>query len=229
MEAAKDESLLILTAEEVRVLGCLMEKSVTTPDAYPLSFNGLMAACNQKTNRTPVVDYDEDTVAEAVEGLREKHLLYRVDTAGSRVQKYKHRIEERLGLTPASQALLTVSLLRGAQTPGELRMRSERMYPFVDTQAVETEIAETFADLDFPLWRRFAPAPGQKEARYMHLLLGADTEPNVNVAAPARNPAIDAAQQRNERIEQLEARVQYLEAELVEMRKAFTEFRQQFD
>ena len=174
MQYDVDDAPLILTAAEARVLGCLMEKAVTTPDAYPLSFNGLITACNQKTNRNPVVDYDDDLVAEAVEGLRGKHLLYRVDGGGSRVQKYKHRIDERLGILPASQALLTVLLLRGAQTPGELRTRSERMHSFVDTEAVEAEVAETSADISIPLWRRLPQAAGQKEARYMHLLFGED-------------------------------------------------------
>jgi uncharacterized protein YceH (UPF0502 family) len=230
MEFAEDEETLILTAEEARVLGCLMEKSVTTPDAYPLTFNGLVTACNQKTNRDPVVSYDEDIVAEAVEGLRGKHLLYRVDGAGSRVQKYKHRIEERLGLTAPSQALLTVLLLRGAQTSGELRTRSERMYSFVNTEAVEAEIAETAEDVDVPLWCRIERAPGQKEARYVHLLFGADVEPQMDVSPPAAaNSAVEAVQQRNDRIGQLEERVESLEAELTELRATFAEFRKQFD
>jgi uncharacterized protein YceH (UPF0502 family) len=231
MEDTEDESALILTAEEARVLGCLMEKSVTTPDAYPLTFNGLLTACNQKTNRDPVVSYDEDVVAEAVEGLRTKHLIYRVDGAGSRVQKYRHRIEERLGLVASSQALLTVLLLRGPQTPGELRTRSERMYSFVTAEAVETEIAEVAEELEMPLWRKLDPAPGQKEARYTHLLFGADAVPQVGVvAAPvASNPAIEAVQQRNERIGQLEERVAALESELAEMRASFAAFREQFN
>ena len=230
MEFAEHEDALILTTEEARVLGCLMEKAVTTPAAYPLTFNGLVTACNQKTNRDPVVSYDEDIVAEAVEGLRGKHLLYRVDGAGSRVQKYKHRIEERLGLTVPSQALLAVLLLRGAQTSGELRTRSERMYSFVNTEAVEAEIAETLEDVALPLWRRFDRAPGQKEARYMHLLCGANTEPEVSTAAPTiASPAVEAVQQRNERIGQLEERVVLLEAELDELRGTFAEFRKQFE
>lgn len=230
MDNILDEPTLILTAEEARVLGCLMEKSVTTPDAYPLTFNSLLIACNQKTNRHPVVDYDEDTVAEAIEGLRKKHLLYRVDGAGSRVQKYKHRVDERLGLTVASQALLTVLLLRGAQTLGELRTRSERLHSFANIQAVETEISATTADIELPLWKRVAPAPGQKEARYMHLLFGAETELEAPIAAPAlANPAIELAQQRTQRIDQLEARVQALETELAAVRTSFIEFQQQFD
>jgi uncharacterized protein YceH (UPF0502 family) len=209
-----------------------MEKSVTTPDIYPLSFNSVLTACNQKTNRNPVVDYDEDIVAEALESLRGKQLIYRVDGAGSRVQKYKHRIEERLGLAAGSQALLTVLLLRGAQTLGELRTRSERMHIFADIEAVENEIAATAADVEFPLWQRLPQAPGQKEARYMHLLYGADYSyeqrpaSNSNVAA---EPAVAAVQQRNERIAELEARVESLEAQVLALQSSFAEFRQQFD
>lgn len=230
MEDSYDEPASILTAEEARVLGCLMEKAVTTPDAYPLSFNGLLTACNQKTNRNPVVDYDEDVVAEAIESLREKHLIYRVDGAGSRVQKYKHRIDERMGLVASSQALLTVLLLRGPQTAGELRTRSERMHSFVDTAAVDTEIAEVSEEIDFPLWRKLPQAPGQKEARYAHLLFGEVVEAAPSSVVTASAPAaVEAVQQRNERIGQLEARVESLEAELVEMRASFAEFRKQFD
>ncbi len=225
-----DENPLILTEPEARVLGCLMEKSVTTPDVYPLSFNSLVTACNQKTNRTPVVYYDEVIVAEAVESLLEKQLLYRVNGAGSRVQKYKHRIDERLGLFAASQALLTVLLLRGPQTPGELRTRTERMHVFLDTEAVEQEVEATLADIDFPLWQRLPQAPGQKEARYMHLFYGADyiQEPNP-VSNAAAEPAVAAVQQRNERITELEARVELLEASFSELQSTFTEFRKQFD
>ena len=230
MQYEEDDVPLILTAAEARVLGCLMEKSVTTPDIYPLSFNSLLLACNQKTNRNPVVDYDEEIVAEAVEGLRAKHLLYRVDGAGSRVQKYKHRIDERLGIAAASQALLTVLLLRGAQTPGELRVRSERMHSFVNIEAVEAEIEETAADVSIPLWRRLPQAAGQKEARYMHLLFGEELveEPASSVCV-APEPAIAAVQQRNERIDSLEGRVEQLEAELAALQAAFAQFREQFD
>ncbi|MFQ3225033.1 MAG: hypothetical protein ACI8Z5_001287 [Lentimonas sp.] len=230
MQYDLDDAPLILTPAEARVLGCLMEKSITTPDLYPLSFNGLIAACNQKTNRNPVVEYDDEIVAEAVEGLREKHLLYRVDGAGSRVQKYKHRVDERFGILPASQALLTVLLLRGPQTGGELRTRSERMHSFVNVEAVDVEINETAADLSIPLWRRLPQAPGQKEARYMHLLFGGDF--TVEASAPislAAEPAIAAVQQRNERIAALEGRVDQLESELAAIQAAFAEFRTQFE
>lgn len=227
-----EEAPIILTEAEARVLGCLMEKSVTTPDIYPLSFNAVLTACNQKTNRNPVVDYDEDIVAEALEGLRGQQLIYRADGAGSRVQKYKHRIDERLGLLAGSQALLTVLLLRGAQTLGELRTRAERMHVFADVEAVEKEIVDTAADADFPLWKKLAQAPGQKEARYMHLFYGADysheqsPSSHSNVAA---EPAVAAVQQRNERIAELEVRVELLEAQLTELQSSFAVFRQQFD
>ncbi|MFT5837253.1 MAG: hypothetical protein ACI9ZV_000757 [Candidatus Azotimanducaceae bacterium] len=229
MEYDSYETPLIVTAAEARVLGCLMEKSVTTPDAYPLSFNSLVTACNQKTNRVPVVDYDEDFVAEALESLRDKQLIYRVDGAGSRVQKYKHRIDERLGLPAASQALLTVLLLRGPQTPGELRTRTERMHVFLDVAAVEQEIEATAADVDYPLWQRLPQAPGQKEARYTHLLYGADYVPPLGpVSSAAAVPAVANVQQRNERIAELEARVQQLETQLSDLQTSFTDFRQQF-
>ncbi|CAA6679282.1 MULTISPECIES: YceH family protein [unclassified Lentimonas] len=230
MQYDLDDTPLILTPAEARVLGCLMEKSVTTPDIYPLSFNGLITACNQKTNRNPVVEYDDEIVAEAVEGLREKHLLYRVDGAGSRVQKYKHRVDERFGIVPASQALLTVLLLRGPQTGGELRTRSERMHSFANTEAVDEEITSTTEDLSFPLWRRLPQAPGQKEARYMHLLFGEEVAAEVPTpSSVAVEPAVASVQQRNERIAELEGRVDQLESELAAMQAAFAEFRTQFD
>ncbi|ADE55733.1 YceH family protein [Coraliomargarita akajimensis] len=229
MENETNEEALILSEAEARVLGCLLEKAVTTPDVYPLTFNSLLTACNQKTNRDPVVDYDEDVVAEAIEGLRGKQLIYRADGAGSRVQKYRHRIDERFGLSAASQALLTVLLLRGPQTPGELRTRTERMHVFLDVAAVEAEIAATAEDVDLPLWTRLPQAPGQKEARYMHCLYGTDfVRPTESVeAAPA--PAVAAVQQRSERVTQLETRVDELERELAELKASFASFRQQFD
>lgn len=229
MEVSDDA--IRFTPEEARVLGCLMEKAVTTPDIYPLTFNSLLAACNQKTNRNPVVDYDEDTVAEAIEGLRGKHFAFRVDGAGSRVAKYKHRVEERMGLDAAGKALLCVLLLRGPQTAGELRARSERMHSFPTIDSVEAVIEAVQAELEFPLWRKLAPTPGQKEARFAHLLCGEVDEAAYAPPVGERSPgaAVEAAQARNERIAQLESRVEVLESELVAMRDAFAEFRKQFE
>jgi len=228
MSESPEESIL-LTAAEARVLGCLLEKASTTPDAYPLTLNSLLSACNQKTNRHPVVDFDEEAVAEAIEGLRSKKLAFRVDGAGSRVPKYRHHLDETVGLGKAGKALLTVLLLRGPQTPGELRIRTERMYVFPATEAVEQELDELAAQMDPPLWRRLPPAPGQKEVRYKHLLCGeVDVAGAASVELP-EEPAMAAVQARNVRIESLEAKVASLEAELVGLKAAFERFRQQFD
>ncbi len=229
METSENEASVALTSEEARVLGCLLEKEATTPDIYPLSINALLSACNQKTNRNPVVDYEEDLLAEALEGLREKALIYRVDGAGSRVPKYKHRIEERLGLDGAGKALLAVLLLRGPQTVGELRVRTERMHPFVDLEAVESALTEIAEDCEVPLWKKLDPTPGQKEVRYAHLFFG-DIELSASAQASVANEApLSSLQARNERMAHLEARVADLESELQAMREAFHRFRDQFE
>ena len=230
MEFEIDDTPILLTAEEARVLGCLLEKSFTTPDVYPLSFQSLLTACNQKTNRNPVVGFDENTVAEAIEGLREKHLVARVDGAGSRVQKYGHRIEERLGLSQASQALLTVLLLRGPQTGGELRRRTERIHAFPTIQAVEEELSDATEECEIPLWKRLPQALGQKEARFTHLFFGEEVIPEIVKPAEAPAPtAILNVQERNERITQLESRVEQLESQLAELKETFTAFADQFN
>ena len=232
MEPQSDDTPILLSPEEARVLGCLIEKSFTTPDVYPLSFNSVITACNQKTNRSPVVDYEADCVAEAIEGLRDKQLVLRVDGAGARVQKYRHRIGERLGLSLASQALLAVLLLRGAQTLGELRIRTERMHAFPTVEAVEAELVDVAEDCEWLLWRRLPQAAGQKEARFMHLFFGGDASPADSVgqgAAVVPHAAVAAVQERNERISQLEDRVTQLEAQLGDLQYAFREFCRQFD
>lgn len=211
-----------LSPEELRVLGCLLEKAATTPDVYPLTLNSLLTACNQKTNRHPVVEYEEDAVAEATEGLRAKKLAFRVDVAGSRVPKYRHNVDEFIGLDRAGKALLTVLLLRGAQTPGELRQRTERMHVFADTEAVERELDELAGELDPPLWKKIPPAPGQKEARYRHLLCGETAEDAMPARLLTEAPAIGAVLARNERIEKLET-------ELAALKEAFENFQRQFD
>jgi len=224
-----DDERTELTPEEARVLGCLLEKEATTPDVYPLTLNGLLAACNQKTNRNPVVDYDEDAVAEAIEGLRAKGLAFRVDGAGSRVPKYRHHVHERFNLGKAGRALLTTLLLRGPQTPGELRSRSERLHHFADVEATEAELDALAAELDPPLWKKIPPAPGQKESRYLHLLCGDREPPAASGPSLAAEPAVAAVQARNERIVALETKVGELEKELAEMKAAFETFRRQFD
>jgi uncharacterized protein len=188
-------------AVELRVLGCLIEKQRTTPDAYPLSLNSLRLACNQSTNRDPVVDYDEATIRRALDGLSERRWARLASGAGSRAAKYRHLLDEALGLDDAELALLAVLMLRGPQTPGELKQRAERLHRFDSTAALdETLHALTSRELAARLRRR----PGQKEERYVQLL-GGDA------------PAADAAPPPD-RVAALEERVAKLEAELAELR-----------
>lgn len=220
----------LLTSVDARVLGCLLEKAATTPDVYPLSLNSLILACNQKSNRHPVVEYDESTVLESIDDLRKTKLVFRVDVAGSRTAKYRHNIDELLGLNRAGKALLTVLLLRGPQTLGELRTRCERMYPFADVAEVETILSEIAEEVDPPLWMRLPRLPGKKEERYHHLLSG---EPDLDRLDPIEAipvPATDTGplSSRDARIQQLESTVESLQTELGELKAAFDAFRQQF-
>jgi len=224
-----DQDAVSLTREEARVLGCLLEKAATTPDLYPLTLNSLLSACNQKTNRNPVVEFDEDTVAEAIKGLREKQLAFRVDGAGSRVPKYRHNVDEKWGLGKAGKALLAVLLLRGPQTTGELRMRTERMHIFPDVASAEKELDELADELDPGLWKKIPPAPGQKEPRYRHLLYDEGEVPSDASDDGAAVPAVATVQARNERIAKVEARVAELQGELASLREAFETFRREFE
>ncbi|HSU34347.1 MAG TPA: DUF480 domain-containing protein [Propionibacteriaceae bacterium] len=166
---------------EQRVLGALLEKQRTVPDAYPLSLNALRAACNQSTSRDPVVAYDEATILDGLGRLRDRELVRFVKPTMVRVVKYHQRLEERLELSPAHAALMTVLLLRGAQTPGELRPRTERLHPFADRDAVESEL-RAMAAAEPPLVRELDRQPGQHDRRWMHLL-GAD-QPEAAEATP---------------------------------------------
>src|SRR3954447_15846134 len=178
-------SPVTLTPEEARVLGCLMEKSVTTPDNYPLSVNALVNACNQTTNREPIVSYSENVVEHALDTLREKELTRRVKSTGQRVIKHRHVAEEALDLDRPESALLGVLLLRGAQTPGELKQRSERWHSFRSLADVEDALSRLVAaELVQQLPRR----PGQKEARWMQLLSPSESAP-ADAAVGDRSPA----------------------------------------
>ena len=225
-----------ISAEEARVLGCLLEKERTTPDAYPLSLNALVAACNQSTNRAPVVQYGEPTVEAALDELRERSFVRRGVYPGSRVIKYRHVLDEALAVGPAEAAVLCVLLLRGPQTPGELKSRTERLHPFADLVAVEDAL-DRLAARDEPLARRLAREPGQKEARVRELLTDAATAVTAMVPddaplderpqpEPARTPAKDpsppAGDRRGlaDRVEALEGEVAALRAELDRLRAA---------
>jgi uncharacterized protein YceH (UPF0502 family) len=197
----------LLDPTEVRVLGALMEKEATTPEYYPLSLNALVNACNQKTNREPVTDYDDDTVADALASLREKHFALTI-TGGSRVNKYQQRISETLNLGRRESAVLCVLFLRGPQTLGEIKDRSERMFSFAD-------LAETEAVLEKldKLVKKLPRLPGQKEARYVHLLSG---EPDLEAMAEPSSGAPPT-------------RVAQLEQDLRDLRSEFDELKRRFE
>ena len=184
-------------AVELRVLGCLIEKQRTTPDVYPLSLNALRLACNQSTNREPVVDYDEPTIREALDRLSRRRWARLASGAGSRAVKYRHLLDEALGVSPAQMSVLAVLMLRGPQTPGELRTRTERLYPFSSSDELSETLSELIAR---ELVARQERRPGQKEERYAQLL-GGDSP----AIAPA--PAPDS----------LEARVARLEEQITEL------------
>jgi uncharacterized protein len=214
-----------LSAPEVRVLGCLIEKQRTTPDAYPLSLNALRNACNQTTNRDPVVVYDEATIRDALHRLGRRRWTRLASGAGSRAAKYRHLLDEALGLSPAEQSVLAVLMLRGDQTPGELRARSERMHPF-DLAALERLLERGLAV-------RLARRPGQKEERYAHLLSSdLDDEPAAAAPAAAAPPAAPAAappapappaEPRDERLDRLERELAELREDVAALRRALGE------
>jgi uncharacterized protein YceH (UPF0502 family) len=172
-----------LRPAEARVLGCLVEKQRTTPDAYPLSLNALRLACNQSTNRDPVVDYDEATVREALHRLERSGVVRLASGAGSRAPKYRHLLADRLPLTRGEEAVVCVLLLRGAQTPGELKQRSERMHPFRDLADVHATLESLIGG---ELVERLDRRPGQKEERYRELLQERDGEIAQDVPAGAQ-------------------------------------------
>jgi uncharacterized protein len=178
-----------LSASETRVLGCLLEKQRTTPDAYPLSLNALRLACNQSTNRDPVVDYDEARIRDALNRLQRRGLTRLASGAGSRAPKYRHLLAEALPMSHAEQGVMSVLMLRGSQTPGELKQRAERMHAFAEL----ADVLETLARLiERGLVARLERRPGQKEERYLQLLEGDpedDSEPGEPRSGPAPEPA----------------------------------------
>ncbi|HUR96606.1 MAG TPA: YceH family protein [Pyrinomonadaceae bacterium] len=213
-----------LTHAEARVLGSLVEKQLTTPEYYPLTLNALTAACNQKSNREPVVSYDETTITGAVDTLRDKNLVYLFYGSNSRAVKYKHMLPSVFDLDAAGVAIVAVLLLRGPQTLGELRERTGRLYEFSGMGEVQ-ETLDGLTRRDDPLIVKLERQPGQKEARYAHLLCG-----EVEQAAPViRESGSTAVTAKNDRIENLEAQVETLRDEFASLRETFEEFRKQFE
>jgi len=217
-----------LTPIETRILGCLLEKERLTPENYPLSLNSLTAACNQSTNREPVVSYEDKTVEAGLTSLREKKLASVIFGAGSRVQKYRHKLLEHYTLTPAEVALLCVLMLRGPQTPGELRLRSERMHVFESVAEVQAQLDELGRG-DSLLTRVLPARPGQKERRYIQLFSVEEPEE----AGPHLEPvARDAGREdagSTTKIDALTKEVAGLRAELERLREEFAAFRRQFE
>lgn len=216
----------ILNEIEARVLGSLVEKQLTTPEYYPLTLNALVNACNQKNNREPTVHYDETTVTQCLETLRDRNLVYVYYGSTSRVPKYKHMLPSVYELEPSETAVMDVMLLRGPQTLGELRTRTERLYSFSGLGEIQ-ETLDAMMRRDDPLVVKLPVQPGQKEARFAHLLSGdIDIEALAvaHAARPSRGGGIEA-----ERVEKLEEEVTSLRAEVETLKVTFEEFRKQFE
>jgi uncharacterized protein YceH (UPF0502 family) len=202
-----------LTDAEVRVLGALIEKEITTPDYYPLSLNALVAACNQSSNRNPVVQFDEETVVRATDMLREKKLVHLVSRGESRVNKYRHVLYEAMNMRRPDIAIMCVLMLRGPQTVGEIRTRTNRLYDFTSLEQVETTLSGLMETTP-SLVARLARQTGQKEVRYAHLLSG-----EVQLTEP-----------EPETVTELELdRISKLEREVEDLKRQFAEFRKQFE
>ena len=220
---------IILTAEEARVLGCLIEKQITTPEYYPLTLNAVVAACNQKNNRNPLVSFMETTVVRALDSLRDKKLASMVSEAGARVPKYKHTAAEMIGLDEKDIAILCELLVRGPQTVGELRTRCERMTPFADLAQAQTVLDGLATRPNGALIAKLPRQPGTKEGRYMHLLSGPPPAvPEGETAMPVE-PARVALQADNERIAKLEQEAGALRQEIAELRQQFSDFKKAFE
>jgi uncharacterized protein YceH (UPF0502 family) len=203
-----------LSPEELRVLGCLLEKQRTTPDTYPLSLNALRAACNQSTNRDPVVQYDEATIRDALDRLGRRRFTRLTSYHGSRTAKFRHLLDEALAIGVEEQAVLAVLMLRGPQTPGELHQRTERLHRFPDAEAL-TAVIDGLIERE--LVTRFERRPGQREERYGHLLGDEAAEPAAEPAAYV--PAPPPPSRNDERIDRLEQEVAELRAELAALRE----------
>src|SRR6516162_8783794 len=216
---------MLLTATEVRVLGALVEKDITTPEYYPLSLNALVNACNQKNNRDPVMTLDDNAVRDALSGLQEQRLAGPVSRADGRVTKYEHRLQEVFNFTRGEIAVMCVLMLRGPQTPGELRGRTERMHPFEGLDQVQGTL-HRLMERELPLVSVLSRQPGTKESRYGHLLSG-----DIETWTAPVNPDSERALRPSdaERISHLEREVADLQSRVADLQLQFVQFRKQFD
>ncbi len=219
--------LTMLNNVEVRVLGSLVEKQVTTPEYYPLTLNALVQACNQKNNRDPVVSFDEAMVTHAIDSLREKNLVYLFYRSGNRVPKYKHMIKEIFELNEQELALLTVLMLRGSQTVGELRERGARLYEFSGLDEVEQTLNSLMSKEPQALLARLPRQPGHKEARYAHLLAGDIIIDQTSDAGSSEGKEIRRLTE-TERLLKLEHEVETLSNEIKNLRQELEDFKRQF-
>jgi len=216
---------ILLNEMEARVLGSLIEKELTTPAYYPLSLNALVNACNQKSNRDPFMNLDEDAVREALRSLNQKELAGPADNMESRVKKYEHRLQEAFNFTRHEIAILCELLLRGPQTPGELRNRADRMHTFDDLGIVQSTL-QRLMKREPPLVKVLPRQPGTKEARYAHLLCG-DVE--TWYREPEPGPIVISGSSMGEQIARLEGDVAVLQKEIADLKQRFADFRKQFE
>src|SRR5262249_37770489 len=216
-----------LSAVEARVLGALVEKEITTPEYYPLSLNALVNACNQKSNREPVMNLNEDAVRSAIRSLNDQGLT-RFASTDSRVGKYEHRLNETFNFRRHEIALLCVLLLRGPQTPGELRTRTERMYAFEDLESVHNAL-NLLAKREPPLVQVLPRLPGTKESRYVHLLSPVAEAHQAAGAPEGHSTHARIGQSSNDRIAAMQSEIETLRAQVAELQRQFAEFRKQFD
>ena len=222
-------ALFTLSPVETRILGCLLEKERITPENYPLSLNSLIAACNQSTNRDPITAYDARTVETGLDGLRQKKLALMIMSAGSRVAKFRHELLNHFDLSPREVALLCALLLRGPQTLGELRSRTERMQFFDSLEQVESFLTD-LARGESPLVRVLPARPGQKERRYVQLLSGEPIVPETPPTQENDSPPVEAGSATDtSRLQAVEQQVAELKAELRDLREELLSFRKQFE
>jgi uncharacterized protein YceH (UPF0502 family) len=216
---------IILSDIEARVLGALIEKELTTPEYYPLSLNALLHACNQKSNRDPFMNLDEGAVQQALRTLNQKELAGPADNMESRVTKYEHRLQEAFNFTRHETAILCELLLRGPQTPGELRNRADRMHKFEDLGIVQTTLRRLM-EREPPLAKILPKQPGTKESRYMHLLSG---DMGAFETGPRTQPSTSCSSPASDRMTRLQNDITNLQREVTDLRQQFAAFRKQFE
>src|SRR3984957_17107222 len=216
---------ILLNEMEARVLGALLEKEITTPDYYPLSLNSLVNACNQKSNRDPVMNVDEDSVRDALRTLQDNSLARSVSAADSRVTKYEHRLQEAFNFDRREAALFCELLLRGPQTPGELRTRAERMHPFDDLSEAQSAL-QRLMNREPPLVKVLARQPGTKESRYMHLL--SDDVKRVS-STDGREVPVPLEGEKMDGFSRLSSEMAELQRDVADLKQQFAAFRKQFE